>query len=96
MHTIFLSVWKQPPEMLSGSECSRGFCRICGGELLCQGLFFNKDVGLWPVVLLKGRLWCGCLFLWVLIDFWERLFYGTPLGWLLLSVSSVISWKCIS
>ena len=29
--------------------------------------------------LLKGRLWRGCFFLWVLQDFWERLFCRAPL-----------------
>ena len=72
-------------------ESSAGFAE----ELLCRGLFFNKVAGLWPVALLKGRLWRACLFLWVLQDFWERLFYRAPLEWLLLSVSSVISCKFI-
>ena len=66
------------------------------GELLSWGQFYNKVAGLWPAALLKGRLWRGCLFLWVLRDFWERPFYRAPLGWLLLSVSSVIPCKFIS
>ena len=66
------------------------------GELLCRGLFFNKVAGLWPAALFKGMLWRGCLFLCVLRDFWERLVYRAPLGWLLLSVSSVISCKFLS
>ena len=64
---FFLFVRKQPPKMLCGSECFGGFCRGFAGELLCRGLFFNKIAGLW--------LWCGCLFFWVLRDFWEHLFY---------------------
>ena len=63
---------------------------------LRRGLFLNKAVGLSPAALLKGMLWRRCLFLWVLRDFRERLFYRAPLGWLLLSVSSVISCKFLS
>ena len=59
------------------------------GELLCRGLFFDKVAALLPAALLKGRLWPGCLFLWVLRDFLERLFYRAPLGWLLLPVSKL-------
>ena len=66
------------------------------GELLYRGLFSNKVAGLWPAALLKGRLWRGYLFLWVVLDFWECVFHRAPLGWLLLYVSSVISYKFIS
>ena len=50
------------------------------GKLLCRGLLFNKVAGLSPAALLKGRLLHEFLFLWVLRDFWERLFYRAPLN----------------
>ena len=65
------------------------------GELLSWGLFLDKVAGFWPVALLIGRLWRRCLFLLILGNFWERLFYRARLGWLLLSKSSVISCKFI-
>ena len=55
------------------------------GELLYRGLFFNKVAGLWPAALFKGMLWRGCLFLWVLRDFWERLFLQST-SWMAASV----------
>ena len=65
------------------------------GELLSWGLFLDKVGGFWPAALLMWTLWRRCLFLLVLGNFRERLFYRAPLGWLLLSVSSVISYKFI-
>ena len=45
---------------------------------LCQSLFFNKVAGWKPATLLKKDFGIG-VFLWILRNFLEHLFYRTPL-----------------
>ena len=56
----------------------RNFTKL-SGKHLCQGLFFNKVVGLRPATLLKKRLWHSC-FPENFVKFLRTPFYRTPLG----------------
>ena len=61
---LWYSLQKQPSEV---------FCKKCvlktlakfTGKYPCWSLFLNKVVGLWPLTLLKRRLWHR-FFLWIL------------------------------
>ena len=62
----------------------RNFTKFTGKDL-SQSLFFNKATGLRPATLLGLQLYwkrspgSGVL-MWILRNFWEHLFYRTPLG----------------
>ena len=57
---------KQAPEVFCKKGVLRNFAKFTGKHL-CQSLFFNKVAGLRPV------------FMWILRNFLEQLFYRTPL-----------------
>ena len=74
---------------MSKSRSSQRWCSVRKGVLrnfakftgkhLCQSLFFSKVAGQ-PATLLKKRLWHMCFFLWILRNFYDHLFYRSPLG----------------
>ena len=56
----------------------RNFAKFTGKHLR-QSLFFNKVAGLWPTTLFKKDSGTD-VFLWILQNFKEHVFYITPLG----------------
>ena len=59
---------KQPPKVFCKKGVLRNFAKFTGKHL-CQSLFFSKVAGLSIE-----------RFLWFLRNFWEHVFYRTPLG----------------
>ena len=69
------------PEVFCKKGVLRNFRKLTGKHL-CQGLFFNKVVGLRPATLLKKRLWQKC-FSVNCVKFLRTLFLTEDLWWLL-------------
>ena len=69
-------------EAATGWRCSvrKGALRNFLGKHLSQSLFLNKVAALRPATLLKKDSRTS-IFLWVLRNFLEHLFYGTPPGY---------------
>ena len=73
------------PEVFCKKGALKNFAKFTGKHL-CQSLFFNKVVGLWPTTLFKKRLWHRCFSVKFLKFLRPRIFIEN-LWWLFLYVT---------